>query len=153
MLLQASAHEAHVQAWADTHRHGPQCISGGRTCVTQRLRCHRSRSPALSPAAALGLSSRSCRAPPVWYKVMTQNSCGNAHFLQTQKDELLGSFSTLPTWKCHLTVSCFQWWTEMKIWKYVYIYIHRHIYTTCLSVFCTQKLDTYSHPRIAFESY
>lgn len=58
-----------------------------------------------------------------------RNSCSNAHFLQTQKGELLGSFSTLATRKWYLTVSCFKWWTEMKIWKYVYIYIHRHIYT------------------------
>lgn len=148
MALQASAHKAHVQAWADTHKPSSQCISGGRTCVTQgsaqRLRCHHSPSPALSPAALLPL----CGTKP-WLR----NSCGNAHFLQTQKDELLGSFSTLPTWKWHLTVSCFKGWTEMKIWKYVYMYIHRHIYTTCMSVFCTLKLDTYSHPKIAFERY
>lgn len=92
-----------------------------------RLRCH------CSPCCCTGAQQlqQQLQSSPcvVQSRDSARNSCRNAHLLQTQKDELLGSFSTLATQRWHLTVCFFKWWTEMKIWKYVYIYIHRHIYT------------------------
>lgn len=123
MVLQAGAHEAHVQP-GQTHTNSSQCLQAEVPLQPQ---------PCTEPSCCTGarqlqqqLQSSPC---VVQSRDSARNSCSNAYFLQTQKDKLLGGFSTLATQRWHLTVCCFKWWTEMKIWKYVYVYIHRHIYT------------------------
>lgn len=67
--------------------------------------------PCTEPSCCTGAQQLQPQSSPcvVQSHDSARNSCRNAHFLQTQKDELLGSFSTLGTQKWHLTVSCFKW--------------------------------------------
>lgn len=101
VVLQAGAHKAHVQAWADTHTHTLSVHFWGRNGDTgQCLQAEVPPQPQPCPGAQQPqqqLHSSLC----VEQNDSARNSCSNAHLLQTLKDELLVASSTLATRKWH----------------------------------------------------